>query len=285
MQAHGFRVYFTPLSGVLFTFPSRYSSTIGLPGVLSLGGWCRLLRTGLLRPRPTQGTASVGQGSAYGAVTRSGPPFQARSATLASSSAAALQPRRRLDADGLGWPPFARRYSGGHSCFPLLRLLGCFGSSGSPPHYGGCRASSAAGCPIRTPADQRPLAPPRGLSRPAASFLASGSLRHPPCALSRLSLSLASGHGLSARPLPATLTRRPRPTRPSRDAGVLLSSSFPPILSKNRGGHRPPLARDRGREPRLDLPRRPAGLPGRRPPQGSPGQTRTAGPHIISVVL
>ena len=33
----------------------------------------------------------------------------------------------------------------------------------------------AAGCPIRTPADQRPFAPPRRLSRPAASFLASGS--------------------------------------------------------------------------------------------------------------
>ena len=33
----------------------------------------------------------------------------------------------------------------------------------------------AAGCPIRTPTDLRPFAPPRGLSRPAASFLASGS--------------------------------------------------------------------------------------------------------------
>ena len=33
----------------------------------------------------------------------------------------------------------------------------------------------AAGCPIRTPADPWLLAPPRGLSRPAASFLASGS--------------------------------------------------------------------------------------------------------------
>ena len=32
-----------------------------------------------------------------------------------------------------------------------------------------------AGCPIRTPADLGLLAPPRGLSRPAASFLASGS--------------------------------------------------------------------------------------------------------------
>ena len=110
---------------------------------------------------------------------------------------AALLPRARLDARGLGWPPFARRYSGGHCCFPFLRLLGCFGSPGWPPPSGGCRASSTAGCPIRVPADPRLLAPPRGLSRPAAPFVASGSHRHPPCALSR---SLAAAHPC-ARPL------------------------------------------------------------------------------------
>ena len=59
LQAHGFRFSFTPLSAVLFTFPSRYLSTIGLPGVLSLGGWCRQIRTGFLRPRPTQGSVWV----------------------------------------------------------------------------------------------------------------------------------------------------------------------------------------------------------------------------------
>ncbi len=175
LRAHGFRLSFTPLPGVLFTFPSRYSSTIGLPVVLSLGGWCRQIRTGLLRPRPTQGPGRVRERSAYGAVTRSGPPSQARSATLASSLAPALQPRARLDAPGLGWPPFARRYSGGHCCFPFLRLLGCFGSPGWPPPYGGCRASRAAGFPIRAPADPWLLAPPRGLSRPAAPFVAPGS--------------------------------------------------------------------------------------------------------------
>ena len=175
MRAHGFRVSFTPLSGVLFTFPSRYSSSIGLPGVLSLGGWCRLLRTGLLRPRPTQGSGSVGPPFAYGAVTRSGPPFQARSAMWPSSFSPALQPRARLDARGLGWPPFARRYSGGHSCFPFLRLLGCFGSSGSPPPSGGCRALARRVAPFghpringrsRLPVDFRGL--PRPSSPPGA---------------------------------------------------------------------------------------------------------------------
>ena len=49
----------------------------------------------------------------------------------------------------------------------------------------------AAGCPIRTPTDQRPFAPPRGLSRPAASFIASGSqgILRAPCLASRSRLS------------------------------------------------------------------------------------------------
>ena len=52
----------------------------------------------------------------------------------------------------------------------------------------------AAGCPIRTPADQWPLAPPRGLSRPAASFLASGSqgILRTPCLASRSRLPLGA---------------------------------------------------------------------------------------------
>ena len=39
----------------------------------------------------------------------------------------------------------------------------------------GWHASCVPGFPIRTSADQRPFAPPRGFSQPAASFIASGS--------------------------------------------------------------------------------------------------------------
>ena len=46
--------------GVLFTFPSRYSFAIGLQGVLSLGGWSRLLHAGFHVPRATQGAAMSG---------------------------------------------------------------------------------------------------------------------------------------------------------------------------------------------------------------------------------
>ena len=58
LQAHGFRNYFTPLVGVLFTFPSRYSYAIGLMGVFSLAGWSRRIHTGFHVPRATQDAAS-----------------------------------------------------------------------------------------------------------------------------------------------------------------------------------------------------------------------------------
>ena len=132
---------------------------------------------------PYSGYCQVRARFAYGALTLYGPPSHAGSAARAASFSAALQPRARLDAPGLGWSPFARRYSGSHCCSPFLRLLRCFSSAGSPPPYGGCRTSRAAGCPIRVSADPWLLAPPRGLSRPAAPFVASVSHRHPPCAL------------------------------------------------------------------------------------------------------
>ncbi len=43
---YGFRYYFTPLTGVLFTFPSRYWFTIGHQQVFSLGGWSPRIPTG-----------------------------------------------------------------------------------------------------------------------------------------------------------------------------------------------------------------------------------------------
>src|SRR6266436_9386000 len=55
LWARGFRYCFTPLIGVLFTFPSRYSFTIGRQGVLRLGGWSPHLQTGLHVSRLTQG--------------------------------------------------------------------------------------------------------------------------------------------------------------------------------------------------------------------------------------
>src|SRR3954465_13318421 len=54
LLACGFRICFTPRTGVLFTCPSRYSSTIGHTGVFSLGGWSPQLHARTLVPGVTQ---------------------------------------------------------------------------------------------------------------------------------------------------------------------------------------------------------------------------------------
>src|SRR5690625_3627225 len=69
LYAYGFRVYFTPLFTVLFTFPSRYWFTIGLSGVFSLGGWSRRIHTGFHVPRTTQGIAITIISCLYRTVT------------------------------------------------------------------------------------------------------------------------------------------------------------------------------------------------------------------------
>ena len=76
LKAHGFRDSFTPLIGVLFTFPSRYWFTIGLPRVFSLGGWARRIHAGLHVPRATQDTATMYHIYVYGTITLYGQTFQ-----------------------------------------------------------------------------------------------------------------------------------------------------------------------------------------------------------------
>ena len=103
--------------------------------------------------------------------------FPAPSASMTCNFVAALQPRRRRNAAGLGSSPFARHYSGNHSYFLLLRVLRCFSSPRSPgcrlyagglPHSG-TRGSKAACAYPRIFAACRAL---RRLREP----------RHPPCA-------------------------------------------------------------------------------------------------------
>jgi hypothetical protein len=123
--AHGFRRSFTPLAGVLFTVPSRYWSALGRRRSLALGGGpprfppgsaCRAVLT-----RPAHPPA---RRVAYGALTRSGRPFQRRSAA-ARGRAGGLSPppagpsypgpaapTGSLRRAGFGSAPFARRYWG-----------------------------------------------------------------------------------------------------------------------------------------------------------------------------
>ena len=91
LEAHGFRVYFTPLAGVLFTIPSRYWFTIGRWSYLALGGGppcfppdfaCRAVLTSAMHPVRTN--------VAYGVLTLSDHPFQQCSAVCRSQASALL---------------------------------------------------------------------------------------------------------------------------------------------------------------------------------------------------
>ena len=93
LKAHGFRICFTPLGGVLFTFPSRYSYAIGLTGVFSLAGWTPRIQTGLHVSRPTQDTTRPRPCSCTGLS----PPMAGLSRPFHSTSGCqnvVLQPRR-----------------------------------------------------------------------------------------------------------------------------------------------------------------------------------------------
>src|ERR1051325_3928407 len=93
LLACGFRISFTPRTGVLFTCPSRYSSTIGHTGVFSLGGWSPQVHARTLVPGVTQELhrrwCFV---FVYRAVTVYGAPFQGTSTDVASGSCGSYNP-------------------------------------------------------------------------------------------------------------------------------------------------------------------------------------------------
>ena len=88
-----FQVLFHSPPGVLFTFPSRYSCTIGRGRVFSLGGWSPQVQPGLLDApgllRYLCHTKT--ERYAYRALTCCGGPFQAASAPVCSHAGPAPQ--------------------------------------------------------------------------------------------------------------------------------------------------------------------------------------------------
>ena len=71
-----FQKLFTPLAGVLFTFPSRYWFTIGHQVVFSLRRWSSELPTGFPVSRCTQVPPTVHLDFVYAAITLFGQPSQ-----------------------------------------------------------------------------------------------------------------------------------------------------------------------------------------------------------------
>ena len=100
-------LFHSPL-GVLFTFPSRYSFTIGHRRVFRLGGWAPQVQTGFHVSRLTQDTASVRKGFGYGAFTLCGRPFQAVPLPLRNAYRRPTTPGGKPP--GLASSAFARHY-------------------------------------------------------------------------------------------------------------------------------------------------------------------------------
>src|SRR5579875_2226874 len=120
-----FQVLFHSAPAVLFTFPSRYSFTIGRQGVFSLGRWSSQIPTGFLGPRGTWGLAhrvltvsSTGLSPSPAGLPMPFPyceVFLLRQAFAAACSQAPLPPCRNgcnlFHNTGLGSSAFARHYS------------------------------------------------------------------------------------------------------------------------------------------------------------------------------
>ena len=94
---------------------------------------------------------------------------------------------------GLGSSPFARRYSGNHNCFLFLGVLRCFTSPRSPrtPMYSvyDIQALPWMGCPIRTSPDHSLFSGSPKLIAANHVLHRLSTPRHPPIALSSLTIN------------------------------------------------------------------------------------------------
>ena len=170
-----FQVLFTPILWVLFTFPSRYYSTIGHQVVFRLRGWSPCLPTAISRVPRYSGYMPIieifrirDSHSLWSAF----PYCSSKSLWLYACPKPVQYCYWRL-----AFFAFAHHYSQNHCCFLFLRLLRWFSSAGSlnRPMYSVYRdwALPQSGFPIRKSTDQRLFASPRGLSQLVTSFIGS----------------------------------------------------------------------------------------------------------------
>ena len=103
-----FQVLFHSPPGVLFTFPSRYCSSIGHQVVFWLGGWSPRLPTGFLVPRGTLDSVPISFAFDYVALTLSGRPSQ--TFLLANSIFPTVRNPKHIATLGLASSDFARHY-------------------------------------------------------------------------------------------------------------------------------------------------------------------------------
>ena len=168
----GFQVLFHSPPGVLFTFPSRYCSSIGHQVVFRLGGWSPRLPTGFLVSRGTLDPAIQKFSFKYVALTLSGRPSHA--VLLENFLHVAVRNPGDIATSGLAWSAFARHYSRNLGWCLFLALLRCFSSGGSLPiPIWFSTGYLAVGFPIRKSPDHSSFAAPRSLSQLITSFIGS----------------------------------------------------------------------------------------------------------------
>ena len=126
----GFQVLFHSPPGVLFTFPSRYYSTIDHQVVFSLMGWSPLLHTRFHVPRITLDPTMLFPLS----YTGLSPSMVCFSKTFLLDSWVIFVVRhpRWITSPGLGSSCFARHYFRNRVFFLFLQVLRCFSSLRSP---------------------------------------------------------------------------------------------------------------------------------------------------------
>ena len=119
--------YFTPLFGVLFTFPSRYWFTIGHTVVFSLARWSSQIHMGFLVSHATRDSATILKFSTTG-LSPSLVQYLSASSNRQIRYCCPTTPISKLV--GLGCFPFAHHYLGNRNFFLFLQLLRCFSSLG-----------------------------------------------------------------------------------------------------------------------------------------------------------
>ena len=157
---------------MLFTFPSRYSCTIGLTGVFSLAGWSRRIRAGFLVSRVTQDTT----GPRLCSCTGLSPSVMQLSRCFHSTFKCrdvVLQPRGCIATAPVWALPRSLATTGGIiSYFLFLEVLRCFSSLRSPPYiHRDSRPSDGWVVPFGNPRITGYLLLPaayRSLSRPSS---------------------------------------------------------------------------------------------------------------------
>ena len=136
------------------------------------------------------------------AITRYGTPFQRASTNDWIGNSTVADPTTPVTPEGgtgLGCSDFARHYSRNHCCFLFLQVLRWFTSLGSlVPTYvfsGPSYGFAIRGFPIRRSSDITPVCGSPKLIAACHVLLRLSLPRHPPCALSSLTIELTPAQG------------------------------------------------------------------------------------------